>query len=192
MLALVKCTPKYKFNLIRSPYMPVVTMFAYHFQWFEICCGFKNFLSCNYLFHILLHPCYLHLSRAMSFALVHLVQICSSRTNQVHISSLAAGQLWAQALYFWKRPKIHLVSHIQLCYYLGSKIYVRWLSEQFGPKTVHFRTYFPAQSGRFNLHYQIRQCIHLKFLKLLYVHLNKKLTNFVRREVEEEINLSVV
>ena len=43
-----------------------------------------------------------------------------------------------------------------------------------------------------NLHYQIRQYIHLKFLKLLYVHLNKKLTNFVRREVGEEINLSVV
>ena len=167
-------------------------MFAYHFQWFEICCGFKNFLSCNYLFHILLRPCYLHLSRAMSFALVHLVQICSSRTNQVHISSLAVGQLWAQVLYFWKPPKIHLVSHIQLCYYLDSKIYVRWLSERFGPKTVHFRTYFPARPGRFNLHYQIRQYIHLKFLKLLYVHLNKKLTDFVRREVEEEINLSVV
>merc|ERR1719259_1491137 len=33
--------------------------------------------------------------------------------------------------------------------------------------------------------YPMMQCIHLMFLKLLYVHLNKKLTNFVRREVEE-------
>ena len=174
-------------------------MFEYHFQWFEICCGFKNFLSCNYLFRILLRPYYLHLSKAMSFVLVHPVrlvrpvQICSSRTNQVHKSFPAVDQLWARVLYFWKLPEIHLVSHIQWCYYSDSKILILF-SVHFGPKTVQFRTHFHTQTqlGHSNLHYQIRQYIHLKFLKLLFVHWNKKLRNSVLQEVGEEISLSVV
>ena len=72
---------------------------------------------------------------------------------------------------------------------------ITWILKYMSGDFLNGATQRPSNFGptrTMNLHYQIRQYIHLKFLKLLYVHLNKKLTNFVRREVGEEINLSVV